>query len=81
MVSANYSLTIGLWHSVILETNFVEVMLVLDHMFVASAPETNYKDILNGDLVFVGDKVRKLIDVWRDNENIFFSFQTHRSIL
>ena len=61
MVTANYSLSRGLWHSVILERNFVEVMLVLDTMFVASAPETDYRDVLNISLVFQGGQVRVLI--------------------
>ena len=39
-VTATYSLISGGWHSVMLETNMVEVMLVLDRVVVAAEPET-----------------------------------------
>ena len=66
VVSANYSLTTGVWHSVMVETNYVEVVLVLDMVTMASATETNYQNIISGDLVFGGDKVRQLIDGCRE---------------
>ena len=65
VVSTIYSLTTGVWHSVMVETNYVEVVLVLDMVTMASATETNYQNIISGDLVFGGDKVRQLIDSYR----------------
>ena len=61
-VTANYSLTTGVWHSVMVETNYVEVVLVLDMETMASATDTHYQNIISGDLVFGGDKVRQLIE-------------------
>ena len=59
VVSANYSLTTGVLHSVMVETNYVEVVLALDMVTndYGTATETNYQNIISGDLVFGGDKI------------------------
>ena len=40
-----------------LETNMVEVVLVLDRVAVAAEPNIQIEEIMKGDLVFLGDKV------------------------
>ena len=57
MVSANYNLTDGKWHSVLFECSSVEVRMVLDFRFESVASKVQHWEFLNGDLVFLGEKV------------------------